>query len=191
MIEWSRVRDVLAYQLTQAPDTGGPNRYTAWLSTANADGSPHVRPLGVVSVAETWYFNSGPGTRKSRNLGRDPHCVLSVATHPFDLVIEGRAERVTDATELQTVAGAFAAQGWPGTGRGRRADRRLQRSVGGAATVARVQDRAGDGVRVRHCRALRRSPLRPRNDSMTAMTKSAARIPALIERWADAVHTSA
>ena len=113
MIAWSRVRDVLANQLTQAPDTGGPNRHTAWLSTANADGSPHVRPLGVVSVAETWYFTSGPGTRKSRNLGRDPRCVLSVATHPFDLVIEARAERVTDAAELQTVADAFAAEGWP------------------------------------------------------------------------------
>ena len=53
-------------------------------------------PLGVVRVNGTWYLSSGPATRKSRNLARDPRCVVSVATHPFDLVIEGAAERVTD-----------------------------------------------------------------------------------------------
>lgn len=36
-----------------------------------------------------------------------------VATEPFDLVIEGIAERVTEANELRTVAAAYAAGGWP------------------------------------------------------------------------------
>lgn len=76
-------------------------------------GNPHVRPLGVISIGNTWYFSSGPGTRKSRNIARDPRCVVSVATDPFDLVVEGRAERVVDAAELERVAAAFAAQGWP------------------------------------------------------------------------------
>jgi hypothetical protein len=70
-------------------------------------------PVGVINVNGTWYFNSGPGTSKSRNIGRDPRCVISVATHPFDLVVEGTAERVVDAATLQAVAEAFAAQGWP------------------------------------------------------------------------------
>jgi pyridoxamine 5'-phosphate oxidase-like protein len=113
IIEWSRVQQALDEQLTEAPGTGGPGRHTHWLTTINPDGTPHVRPLGVISIGGTWYFSSGPGTRKSRNIARDPHCVLSVATHPFDLVVEGTAERVVDAAELQTVADAFAAQGWP------------------------------------------------------------------------------
>jgi hypothetical protein len=112
-IEWARVRQVLETQLTQAPGTGGPERHTSWLTTTNPDGTPHVRPLGVISIGGTWYFTSGPGTRKSRNIARDPRCVISVATHPFDLVVEGKAERVVDAAELQTVAEAYAAQGWP------------------------------------------------------------------------------
>jgi hypothetical protein len=112
-IDWARVRDVVNDQLTQAPGTGGPGRHTSWLTTSNPDGSPHVRPVGVVSVGGTWYFNSGPGTRKSRNIARDPRCVISVATHPFDLVVEGTAERLTDDDELQTVADAFGAGGWP------------------------------------------------------------------------------
>ena len=40
-------------------------------------------------------------------------CVASVATHPFDLVIEGSAERVTDTDELRSVAEQYVRQGWP------------------------------------------------------------------------------
>jgi hypothetical protein len=111
-IEWQRVRDVLG-GITQIPDTGGPNRHTPWLTTINPDGSPHVTPIGIVVVDGVWYFNSGAATRKSRNIARDPRCVVSIATHPFDLVLEGTATCVVDAAELAAVATEFAAQGWP------------------------------------------------------------------------------
>jgi hypothetical protein len=112
-IEWSRVADVLGRTPTEAPDTGGPNRHTHWLTTINPDGSAHVMPLGVLHIAGALYFTSGAGTRKSRNIARDPRCVVTLATHPFDLVMEGSAERVTDAATLQRVAGEFAEGGWP------------------------------------------------------------------------------
>jgi Pyridoxamine 5'-phosphate oxidase len=112
-IEWGRVKTVLDNQLTQAPGSGGPQRHTVWLTTINPDGSSHVTPLGVVQRSSSWYFTSGPATRKSRNLARDPRCVVSVATHPFDLVIEGTAERVADVGELTSVADAFVRSGWP------------------------------------------------------------------------------
>jgi hypothetical protein len=112
-VEWARVKAVLDGQLTQAPGTGGPQRHTVWLTTINPDGGPHVTAVGVVLDNGGWYFTSGPATRKSRNLARDPRCVLSVATEPFDLVIEGVAERVTDAVELASAAEAFVTSGWP------------------------------------------------------------------------------
>jgi hypothetical protein len=112
-IAWEKVRDVLTSDITQAPETGGPDRHTLWLSTINPDGTPHVTPVGVEQIDGVWYFTSGPATRKSRNIAADPRCVVSVATHPFDLVIEGTAARVTDADELHTVAAAFNADGWP------------------------------------------------------------------------------
>jgi hypothetical protein len=112
-IDWARVKAVLDSQLTQAPGAGGPQRHTAWLTTINPDGSPHVMPVGVVQCNGRWYFTSGPATRKSRNLGRDPRCVVSVATDPLDLVIEGAAQRVGDAGELASVAEAFVGSGWP------------------------------------------------------------------------------
>jgi Pyridoxamine 5'-phosphate oxidase len=112
-IEWARVKAVLDGQLTQAPSTGGPQRHTLWLTTINPDGSPHVMAVGVVTHSGSWYFTSGPATRKSGNLARDARCVVSVATDPFDLVIEGVAQRVTDAVELASVADAFIRNGWP------------------------------------------------------------------------------
>jgi hypothetical protein len=112
-IEWEQVRSILTSEITQAPDTGGPNRHTVWLTTINPDGSPHVTPVGFGHVDGVWYFTSGPRTRKSRNIAADPRCVVSVATHPFDLVIEGSAARVADADELRSVANEYNRDGWP------------------------------------------------------------------------------
>ncbi|MHA6627858.1 pyridoxamine 5'-phosphate oxidase family protein [Pseudonocardia sichuanensis] len=112
-IEWARVHEALHAQPSQAPGAGVPAHHTHWLTTTNPDGSPHVRPLGVVSVDGVWYFTSGPGTRKSRNIARDPRCAVSVATNAFDLVVEGSAERVVDTGVIETVAAAYAAHGWP------------------------------------------------------------------------------
>ena len=67
----------------------------------------------MVRHSGSWYFTSGPATRKSRNLARDRRCAVSVATEPFDLVVEGAAERVVDAGELASVAQAFVRSGWP------------------------------------------------------------------------------
>jgi hypothetical protein len=114
-IAWSRVRSRLDQGFTQAPKTGGPSRHTCWLTTVNADGSPHVMPLGVLWVDGAFYFNTGPATRKGQNLARDPRCTLAVATEPFDLVVEGDAVRVSDAATLQRIADAFARVGWQAT----------------------------------------------------------------------------
>jgi hypothetical protein len=45
------------------------------------------------------------GTARRRSNGR--------ASATFDLVVEGTAERVVDAAELQRVAETYAVQGWP------------------------------------------------------------------------------
>ncbi len=66
-----------------------------------------MRPLGTVQVDGVLYFNSGPATRKSRNIAANPQCVLSIATLRFDLVLEGRAVRVSDTSELNVVVEAF------------------------------------------------------------------------------------
>ncbi|MDQ6853429.1 MAG: pyridoxamine 5'-phosphate oxidase family protein, partial [Actinomycetota bacterium] len=114
-IAWTRVRERLDEGVTQPPGTGGPDRHTHWLATTNPDGSPHVMPLGVLWVDGAFYFNAGPGTRKARNLAQNPRCVITVATHPFDIVVEGDAVKVTDDAELRRIADVYAAEGWQPT----------------------------------------------------------------------------
>jgi len=114
-IAWAKVRERLDQGLTQVPGTGGPDRHTCWLATVRPDGRPHMMPLGALWMDGTFYFTSGAGTRKARNLAQNPHCVLTVATHDFDLVFEGSAAKVTDLAKLTRIAEAFRADGWPAT----------------------------------------------------------------------------
>jgi len=67
-IEWALITTRLGEGLTQAPETGGPNRHTCWLATINDDGSPHVTGVGAVWVDGTFWFETGARTRKGRNL---------------------------------------------------------------------------------------------------------------------------
>src|SRR3954454_1294678 len=89
LLEWQGIAARLADGLTQAPGTGGPNRHTCWLATINADGSPHVTGVGALWVDGAFWFETGGGTRKARNVARDARCTLSVATEQFDLIAEG------------------------------------------------------------------------------------------------------
>jgi hypothetical protein len=113
LLDWGRITARLDQGLSQAPDTGGPNRHTCWLATINPDGSPHVTGIGAVWVDGAFWFETGDATRNGKNLARDPRCTLSVAAHEFDLVVEGTAERVTDPTTVARLAEVWATGGWP------------------------------------------------------------------------------
>ncbi len=104
LIPWSKIRDRLDQGFTQEPEKGGPNRHTCWLTTVRPDGRPHVMPLGAEWVDGAFYFTSGANTRKAKNLALNPECVITVATHDFDIVVEGRASRVTDPALVARIA---------------------------------------------------------------------------------------
>lgn len=112
-ISWERVRDHLDSGIAQAPDTGGPNRHTIWLGTVDPDGAPHVVPVGAFWDNGSFYFTSGLDTRKSKNPATNPECVMSVATEPFDITVEGRADRVTNPDDLERIAVIARDGGWP------------------------------------------------------------------------------
>jgi hypothetical protein len=103
-IPWSRVEKQL--------DTETDHR-TYWLATTGPDGRPHVAGVGARWSGGKFYFVSGGGTRKSRNVAADPRCALSVTLPDIDLVVEGTATRVTDPATLDRLAKLYAAQGWP------------------------------------------------------------------------------
>src|SRR6201981_3904929 len=116
LLDWSRIEAGPHAGLTQAPGTGGPSRHTCWLATINPDGSPHVTGIGALWADGCFWFETGKGTRKGKNLARDPRCTLSVAAQEFDLVTEGEAAVVTDPALVADLAARWAAAGWPGRG---------------------------------------------------------------------------
>ena len=113
LLDWSGIETRLRAGLSQAPGAGGPDRHTCWLATINPDGSPHVTGVGALWADGRFWFETGTGTRKGKNLARDPRCTLSVAAQEFDLVVEGEATLVTDPATVASLAVRWAAGGWP------------------------------------------------------------------------------
>ena len=85
-----------------------------WLSTVRADGRPHVTPLPTVWRDDALHFCTGAGEQKAANLRRNPHCALSTGTDKLhdgtDVVVEGRAERITGHARLVELAGLWKAR---------------------------------------------------------------------------------
>jgi hypothetical protein len=106
-IPWSRAEQQLE------ADIGPSGRH--FLATVRPDGRPHVAGIGALWVDGRFYFVSGAGTRKSRNLAERADCVISVNLPDLDLVVEGTATKVTDGPTLQRLAERYDAQGWPAT----------------------------------------------------------------------------
>src|ERR1700750_989496 len=71
-----------------APAPDALNSRTTWLSTVNADGSPHVTAVGALWIDGTYWFQTGAGTRKARNVARDPRCSMAVSVPDADIVVE-------------------------------------------------------------------------------------------------------
>jgi general stress protein 26 len=79
-----------------------------WLSSTRADGRPHVTPLPAVWLDGRLHFCTSGPEQKTKNLERDPRCILTTGNDRLkggiDVVVEGTAERVTDAERLHTLA---------------------------------------------------------------------------------------
>ncbi|TXS42600.1 pyridoxamine 5'-phosphate oxidase family protein [Streptomyces sp. OR43] len=79
-----------------------------WLSTVRPDGRPHVTPLIGVWWEGALHFCTGSEERKARNLAGNAEVVLTTGSNAWseglDVVVEGRAERVTDDDRLARLA---------------------------------------------------------------------------------------
>lgn len=110
-VDWAAVVEKLDAGSAPAPDAH--NARTIWLSTVNGDGSPHVTAVGALWLDGTFWFQTGAGTRKGRNVARDPRCSIAASIRDADVVIEGDAARVTDPATVARIAKAWADSGWP------------------------------------------------------------------------------
>jgi general stress protein 26 len=93
-VDWGTVIEKL--DVGSAPATDAHNARTTWLATVNEDGSPQVTAVGALWLDGTFWFQTGAGTRKARNVERDPRCSIALSIRDADVVLEGDAARVTD-----------------------------------------------------------------------------------------------
>jgi hypothetical protein len=110
-VDWADIVEKL--DAGSSPDRDSHNARTTWLSTVNEDGSPHVTAVGALWLDGRFWFQTGSGTRKSRNVFRDPRCSIAVSILGADVVAEGEAVPETDPTNLRRLAQAWTQQGWP------------------------------------------------------------------------------
>ncbi|MCU4186778.1 pyridoxamine 5'-phosphate oxidase family protein [Acidiferrimicrobium sp. IK] len=90
-----------------------------WISTVRRDGRPHVTPLPAVWHDGALHFCTGPHEQKARNLSANDQCALTTGENRWnaglDVMVEGRAARVTDDESLRTLAALWQTKyngGW-------------------------------------------------------------------------------
>src|SRR6202142_1391452 len=75
-----------------------------WVTTVRSDGRPHVTPLVAVWTDDALNFSVGVDEQKAVNLRSNDNVVLTTGRNSWDqgldVIVEGRATRVTTADEL-------------------------------------------------------------------------------------------
>jgi nitroimidazol reductase NimA-like FMN-containing flavoprotein (pyridoxamine 5'-phosphate oxidase superfamily) len=105
-LPWSRARDHLVAETSQTSTS-------FFLATTRPGGQPHVAAVGVTWHDGDLYFQTGPGTRKAKNLAANRAAVISVGLEGSDLVLEGEATKVDDLATMRAVVAGFNESGWP------------------------------------------------------------------------------
>ena len=128
-IEWDETRQVLeAAELF-------------WISTVRRDGRPHVTPLVAVWLDDALHFCTGPDEQKAINIAHNPHVILTTGCNDWqsglDVVVEGKADRVTERKRLERLAEAWAAK-WDGRWQFQVSQGAFQHPDGGQALVFAV-----------------------------------------------------
>jgi len=88
---------------------------TCWLATTRPDGRPHLVPVIGFWIEGAMHIVAGEGTRKGRNIAADGRCVIattSTTLPSLDIVIEGRADPLTDDDSVRHIAEVLSAT-WP------------------------------------------------------------------------------
>ncbi len=81
-----------------------------WLTTVRADGRPHVTPVIAVWRDGVVHVTTGPEEQKAQNLAANDRVIVTTGTNTWsglDVIVEGRAVRVTDDAALRALAAAW------------------------------------------------------------------------------------
>lgn len=130
--DWSTTRSVLE------------DAQLSWITTVRSDGRPHLTPLVSVWLDGAAYFTTGADEQKAVNLRNNPAVVLATGCNTWerglDVMIEGRATRVTDQPTLERLAAAWATK-WDGQWQYEPVDGVFRHSAGDAQVFRVIPDK--------------------------------------------------
>jgi general stress protein 26 len=72
-----------------------------YLSTAGADGRPHVMPIWGLWLDQKFFFSSGKDSRKAKNLAVNPHCSVATGNADEAVILEGIVSPLRDPAVLE------------------------------------------------------------------------------------------
>ena len=78
-----------------------------WVGTVGADGRPHIMPVWGMWFEGAFTFGTAAASRKARNLAGTPQIAVHLESGDEAVILEGSAEKVTDAAFLDRFADAY------------------------------------------------------------------------------------
>ncbi len=81
--------------------------HTYWICTTRPDGRPHTMPVWAVWVDGALYFGTDRESRKARNIQVSPAIAAHLELLDEAVILEGKAEEVTDRAKLPPVDAAY------------------------------------------------------------------------------------
>ena len=78
-----------------------------WITSVKSAGGPHAAPVWGVYVKHILYFGSNKGAQKTKNLLQNPHISVHLESGDEVVIIEGRAEVISDQKAMEPIASAF------------------------------------------------------------------------------------
>ena len=81
-----------------------------WIATTRPDGRPHLMVVWGVWVENAFYFSTGRESRKARNLGANPNCIISPDGAAEAAIVEGVASEVSDPEAIKRLDEVYFAK---------------------------------------------------------------------------------
>lgn len=67
-----------------------------WISTVRPEGQPHLMVVWGIWWENSFWFSTGPRTRKAKNIAADPNCVIATEKADEAVIVEGTACEIAD-----------------------------------------------------------------------------------------------
>jgi hypothetical protein len=78
-----------------------------WIATTRPQGPPHLMLVWGVWWEDSFWFSTGPRTRKAKNLAADPRCVIGTEDAAEAVILEGVAQEIKDRSVWKRLSDVY------------------------------------------------------------------------------------